>query len=262
MSTAAAPPITNTNQACCSIPSVQSDYSPKGTYKPYGDFQKVYVTGADRSEKAIICVFDIFGFFPQTQQGADILADTLKATVYMPDFFGEGKAFPTDKHPPKSDQDQADLQAFFGGIANPAKTTEKVIKFGEVLKKDGAKHVGVYGFCWGGKVTFGVGSHSDIFDSIAIVHPAMLSVDDTKDLKVPLGMYISKDEPKDQYDKIVEALSKKPRAEKNDSKVYSTMFHGWAAARADLKNEENKKEFEDVYGRLADFFNKTLTIIL
>jgi dienelactone hydrolase len=33
--------------------------------------------------------------------------------------------------------------------------------------------------------------------------------------------------------------------------------HGWAAARANLKNEENKKQFEDVYKRLADFFAKT-----
>jgi dienelactone hydrolase len=30
--------------------------------------------------------------------------------------------------------------------------------------------------------------------------------------------------------------------------------HGWAAARADLKNEENIKQFEDVYERLAKFF--------
>jgi hypothetical protein len=32
--------------------------------------------------------------------------------------------------------------------------------------------------------------------------------------------------------------------------------HGWAAARADLGNEENLKQFEDVYKRLAGFFAK------
>ena len=32
--------------------------------------------------------------------------------------------------------------------------------------------------------------------------------------------------------------------------------HGWAAARADLDDEENIKQFEDVYKRLADFFSK------
>lgn len=32
-------------------------------------------------------------------------------------------------------------------------------------------------------------------------------------------------------------------------------FHGWAAARADLNNEENKREFEDVYSKLGGFFS-------
>ena len=31
----------NTNQACCSIPPVKSDYTPKGNYKPYAGFNKV-----------------------------------------------------------------------------------------------------------------------------------------------------------------------------------------------------------------------------
>jgi len=51
-------------------------------------------------------------------------------------------------------------------------------------------------------------------------------------------------------------------------------FHGWAAARADLQNEENRKEyvsvsfgytslkydrFDDVYGRLTEYFKKNLS---
>lgn len=30
--------------------------------------------------------------------------------------------------------------------------------------------------------------------------------------------------------------------------------HGWAAARADLKDPENKKQYEDVYRRLGEYF--------
>lgn len=33
--------IHNTNVACCTIPGVKSDYSPKGTIKSYGGFEKV-----------------------------------------------------------------------------------------------------------------------------------------------------------------------------------------------------------------------------
>lgn len=48
------------------------------------------VTGPADAEHAIIIVYDIFGYFEQTLQGADILAygdDAHKYRVYMPDWF-------------------------------------------------------------------------------------------------------------------------------------------------------------------------------
>jgi len=77
----------NTNTACCTLPPVRSDYKEKGFYKAYGGFDKVYVAGPEEPGKLVlVCVFDIFGFKPQTLQGADILAEELKAQVLMPDF--------------------------------------------------------------------------------------------------------------------------------------------------------------------------------
>jgi dienelactone hydrolase len=38
-------------------------------------------------KKAILVIYDIFGFFPQTIQGADILAASGDYQVFMPDFF-------------------------------------------------------------------------------------------------------------------------------------------------------------------------------
>jgi len=55
---------------------------------------------------------------------------------------------------------------------------------------------------------------------------------------------------------------------------FAIRFHGWAAARADLRNEENRKEyvsvsfvyaslkydrFDDVYGRLTEYFKMNLS---
>jgi hypothetical protein len=67
----------------------------------------------------------------------------------------------------------------------------------------------------------------------------MLSVGDAEKLTVPLGIYISKDEPVDevlkftlpklalpdltQYIKILDVIAKKPFATKNDNKYYSNM---------------------------------------
>ncbi|KAF8640655.1 hypothetical protein AX17_000312 [Amanita inopinata Kibby_2008] len=235
--------IHNPNKACCSIPPVHSNYSPKGTLKPYGQFNRVYVTGPDTSENAIICVYDIFGYFPQTRQGADIIASTLKTTVYMPDFFEPDPPFSAENFPPKTPQAKADLQAFFGGTASPTKAINKLVAFGQYLRTSGKNKIGVYGFCWGGKVTLASGGHNTPFNSVAIVHPAMLSAEDARKLTVPLAIYISKDESMDEYNKILDIMAKKPFAAQNDHKNYSNMFHGWAAARGNLENAENKKEW-------------------
>jgi hypothetical protein len=59
----------NDNAACCSIPPVHSDYTPKGKIIPYGGIEKVYVTGS-KSEKALVCVYDIFGYVLRLRVGA------------------------------------------------------------------------------------------------------------------------------------------------------------------------------------------------
>lgn len=53
-------------------------------------FRATDVTGPSDATKAIVVIYDIFGFFEQTLQGADILAhsdDSQKYKVYMPDWF-------------------------------------------------------------------------------------------------------------------------------------------------------------------------------
>ena len=89
-------------------------------------------------------------YFPQTQQGADIIASGLNTKVYMPDFFEPDQAFPIESFPPKSDKDKEDLQIFFGTTAKPSVAITKLKNFGEHLKTAGnANRIGVYGFCWG-----------------------------------------------------------------------------------------------------------------
>jgi len=211
------------------------------------------MVGPEGTGRAIILVYDIFGYFPQTLQGADILAEACQARVLMPDFF-KGKPFPPDKHPPKDEADAALLQLFFGTTANPISTLPSITAVGKELKKEGASKVGVVGFCWGGKMAIKSGSEG-FADAVAAIHPAMLSAGDTDDLTVPLALFPSKDEPIEEYQKMVDALEKKPFASKNAYKVYSTAGHGFAAARANLADPEGKKQYEDVYGRTATFFN-------
>jgi len=174
----------------------------------------------------------------------------------MPDFFEPADAWPVDKFPPSTDEEKTRLQQFFGGPANPQDSVAKLLRAGEALKQDGAKFVGAFGFCWGGKVTILAGSApSTALDAVSATHPAMLSAADVNELRVPLGLYPSNDEPQDEYKKIVEIVSKKPFADKNDDKFYDT-FHGFAAARADLTDPKQQKDFQDLYARLVGFFGK------
>lgn len=99
----------------------------------------------------------------------------------------------------------------------------------------------------------------------------MIAPEDGQNLKVPLGFFPSVDEPKEVIQEIKVAMDKKEWSGKNEYHYYDTVYvlvwmrcelinrhHGWAAARADLDNPESKKQFEDVYKRLAEYFAKNL----
>jgi hypothetical protein len=92
--------------ACCSVPPVVSKgYSEKGKYITV-DGLKTYATGPSDAKKAILVIYDIFGYFPQTIQGADILAYGDKENqyqVFMPDFF-EGSPADISWYPPDNSE--------------------------------------------------------------------------------------------------------------------------------------------------------------
>ena len=84
--------------------------------------KKKDTTGPSDANKGIIIIYDIFGYFPQTLQGADILGtsdDAQKYRVFIPDWFG-GKPFPIEKFPPDTPEKQKDLGDFFAAYSPPS----------------------------------------------------------------------------------------------------------------------------------------------
>ncbi|KAK0548193.1 hypothetical protein OC846_004583 [Tilletia horrida] len=247
----------NPNKACCSIPPVESDYSDfKGSFETINGLN-TYVSGDANAKKAIIATMDIFGLAPQTKQGVDIIAKSTGARVYLPDYF-HGKPISHDQYPPDTKEKEELIQEFFSTRAEPGKNKQILTDFGKELKNRGHTSVGAYGFCWGGKVTILSGGEGTPFAAVAQIHPAFISEDDAKALVVPVASFPSKDEPKEDAAKFEKAVESKPFASKSVFKTYDDQHHGWAAARADLDNESNKKAYEDVYSRLAAFFNDNL----
>ncbi|KAJ5542758.1 hypothetical protein N7535_005182 [Penicillium sp. DV-2018c] len=245
------------SKACCSIPPVVSKgYNAKGEYKTINGL-KTYVTGPESASKAILVIFDIFGFFDQTLQGADILANSTdqKYRVFIPDFF-EGQHFDIASFPPTTDKQKKDLGDFFSTKAAPPNTLSKIPNVvAEANKLAPGGQFGswsILGYCWGGKIaSLSSGADNKIFKAAVQCHPAMVDANDAKNVNIPMALLASKDEPAQDV-KDYEANLKGPKY----VETFPTQIHGWMAARSDLENPEVRKEYERGYKTVLEFLNQ------
>ncbi|KAK0346184.1 hypothetical protein LTR59_017902 [Friedmanniomyces endolithicus] len=221
------------SKACCTVPPVVAEgYKEKGEYLTI-EGMKTYATqipgksGPKTAKSAILNVYDIFGFFPQTLQGADILAHAdaeHQYQVFMPDFF-DGK---------------------------PADITIQA-------ERPDIREWAVVGFCWGGKIVNLVSQEGTLFKAAAACHPAMVDAKDAPGVTIPYAMFPSKDESRED----VEAWEKGLKV-KNVVKwwpyVYSisNQVHGFMAARDDLKDEKVKADYTKAYEELLSFFHDNM----
>jgi dienelactone hydrolase len=174
----------------------------------------------------------------------------------MPDFF-EGKPADISWYPPQTEEHKQKLGEFFSGPAQPGKTLSRIPEvFMEANKLSpsgaGFDKWAILGYCWGGKVaTLAAGEDNGKFDAGAEVHPAMVDPEDAKRIKIPYCVLASKDEPEDAVKGFEQNLTAPKHVE-----TFSTQVHGWMAARADLENEEVRKEYERGYQTVLNFFNQ------
>lgn len=264
-----------TGGPCCKTPAVESDYQAKGKIQgpeehKFKDFDEIYITGKPNGKTAIICVFDIFAYYPQTLQGADILAESTGTIVYMPDFFNK-KPYSLSNYLKMAGGDDSLTNGFnewFGTVAPFDVAQPKLISFANAVKKDtGVSKLGLYGYCWGGQVAMNVSGAETPFSSVAMIHPFGLAEKHGSIPTIPVALYLSKDEVFDQQDNskknstseaIVTTLKKNGKLADGDYREYPTQDHGFAAARANLLKDDNKTAYQDVYKRLGHFFHTTL----
>ncbi|KIN01563.1 hypothetical protein OIDMADRAFT_19348 [Oidiodendron maius Zn] len=242
--------------ACCSIPPIVSKgYEAKGKYETIGGM-KTYVTGPANATKAILYVFDIFGYFPQSIQGADILSTSDKDNqyqVFMPDFFDD-KPADISWYPPDTAEKGQALGNFFSTIGAPPKAVGKIPPYVKEVEKlnPSVKAWAIVGFCWGGKVVSLVNSSSETqFNAGAECHPAMVDPSDALKIKIPLCMLASKDENPEDVKQFEANLTGPKHVE-----IFADQIHGWMAARSDLEDPRVKQEYERGYKTLLEFFAK------
>lgn len=186
------------------------------------------MTGPSDAKRAILWAFDIFGYFPQTIQGADLLASSSDSPflVIMPDFF-EGSPAKLEWYPPVTEEQQKNLGAFLKHTGDTSRTLNRVP---DILKEVGEKHPsvekwGIIGFCWGGKIV-ALSSQSDsLFVAGAQSSPAFVDPEDAAKIAIPMMVLPSKDEDVELIKKYDENLTVK--------KVIKTydQVHGFMSAR-------------------------------
>jgi len=245
------------SKACCSVPPVVSEgYKEKGEWITINGM-KTYATGPKDAKSALLVIYDIFGFFPQTLQGADILAHSDKDhqyQVFMPDFF-DGKPADISWYPPDNDEKGKKLGEFFSTQAAPPKTLERIPKVLKEIEgqRSGIQQWGVVGYCWGGKIVNLSSQKDTLFKAAASCHPAMVDANDAPGITIPFAMLPSKDEPKDDVEKWHKGVKTK-----NIVEWYPNQVHGFMAARGDLKDESVKADYEKAYKTLLNFFHEHL----
>ena len=201
------------------------------------------VTGPADADSAILVIYDIFGHFPQIIQGADILAYSDKdhpKQVFMPAFFGDSPA-DISWYPPDTDEKGAKLGKWFETAAPPKHLPKipGVLEEAEKLNSN-IKSWGVIGYCWGGKMVSLIAGRSDTkFKACIQSSPAMVDPEEAKQVQIPMLLLPSQDEPKDEWTQYDANLSVK-----HNMVWFDNMPHGWMSARADLKDETFKKEYE------------------
>ncbi|KAK7204037.1 Alpha/Beta hydrolase protein [Myxozyma melibiosi] len=231
------------------VPEFTPDYTPKGEFLTIAD-RPVYKVGSPTSDLVLICIYDVFGLHKNTFQGADYLALQSSAApplVLMPDFF-EGK--PLDPARMKEEGYRESWRASNSDTEHLA-YLERVLSYVKQTYP-GVKAIGLYGFCWGGKLSIMAAKHA-LVSAVSLIHPSRLSELDADGCEsVPVQIIATKDESVESLAGLVGRLEKCEYVRMDD------MFHGFAAARGDWGVEEQKERAQEAFRLVAEFFKRVL----
>ena len=77
----------------------------------------------------------------------------------------------------------------------PDKIKPDVINVIEHYKKQGITSVGIFGFCWGGKISVQAGADLNEIKGAGLVHGSFISLEDAEAVKCPVLLLPSQNEP-------------------------------------------------------------------
>lgn len=234
------------SQCCENPPDLSSSSGDGNLLESFGGL-KAYVAGSSDSKAAVLLIADVFGYeAPNLRKLADKTA-AAGFFVLVPDFF-YGDPYVPEKLP---------ISTWIGshGADKGFEDAKPVIA---ALKSKGFSAVGAAGFCWGAKVVAEL-AKSDEIKAAVILHPALVTVDDTKAIKVPLAVLGAEEDkvsPPELLKEFEEILSSKSEVD-SYVKIFPGVAHGWTT-RYDVADEAAVKKAEEAHKDTIDWFIKHL----
>ncbi|MCL7025809.1 hypothetical protein MKW94_018410 [Papaver nudicaule] len=231
---------------CCENPPTLSSSSGNGCVQQLGGLQ-TYVSGSLDSKLGILLVSDIYGYeAPNLRKLADKVA-AAGFYVVVPDFL-HGDPFVRENA-------ERPLPVWIQSHGTD-KGTEEARPVIEALKSQGISAVGAAGLCWGAKVVGELGKSDDL-KAIVMAHPSFVTVDDIKEIKVPisiLGAEIDNMSPPELLKQFEEVLSTKTEVD-SFVKIFPVVSHGWTV-RYNNEDEVAVKAAEEAHKDLLEWFTK------
>jgi dienelactone hydrolase len=162
--------------------------------------------------------------------------------VVVPDFF-QGNPLPLGTFPLDTEEKKKTMASFSARMMDMgahALRLNQVVD--DLTEKKGITAWGSFGLCFGGMLTALTSAEGTKFKASGTAHPGRPDVKNAKAIVIPYICLFSKDDGEPETIKEYgEILKSKPGCVVDH---YANMHHGWMAARANLKDEENVKEFE------------------
>ncbi|KAL9097389.1 MAG: hypothetical protein Q9165_000284 [Trypethelium subeluteriae] len=224
------------------------------------------ISGPRASTHALLILYDIFGYYPQTLRGADILASSAYLTI-MPDFF-DGHPAEYSWYPPSSPEKEENLNTFLAGPAETQKTLSRLwsLKASLELLFPSISSWALLGYCWGGYVAFYAASRSEKpFATCVHLHPGFPSPEVAAKIAVPVLVLNSRDEiGEEERPPFEEALGQdvgdgKEIKDRSRILTFEAMEHGWMSARANLEDESVRQGYERGYEIVREWLQEHFT---
>jgi len=182
--------------------------------------------------------------------------------VIMPDFF-HGNAVPLEWYPPDTEEKRASVAEWFK-TALPPLHVPKVPGLLEAAEKlfPSVTTWGVLGYCWGGKMVSLLSSQQatrmlerQTFRAAVQLHPGLIDPSEAVEILIPTCMLASMDEDVEEVRNYDTALTK---AKVKHVETFADQVHGWMSARAYLKDDRVRAEYERGYQIVVRFLADNL----